>query len=59
MALTYLCLRQDRKAIVKSLKTYVQKVCVDEHGYMVMLALLDVVDDTRLVKKVRALTRTE
>ena len=35
------------------MKTFVQKVCVDEHGYMVMLALLDVVDDTRLVKKVR------
>ena len=28
---------------------------MDEHGYMVMLALLDVVDDTRLVKKVRVL----
>ncbi|KAF0310698.1 Pumilio 3 [Amphibalanus amphitrite] len=42
---------KDRKAIVKSMKTYVQKVCVDEHGFMVMLALLDVVDDTRLVKK--------
>jgi len=42
---------KDRKAIVKSLKTFVAKVCTDEHGFRVMLALLDVVDDTRLVRK--------
>ncbi|XP_037070899.1 pumilio homolog 3-like isoform X2 [Pollicipes pollicipes] len=42
---------KDRKAIVKSLKTYAQKACTDEHGFLVMLALFDVVDDTRLVRK--------
>ncbi len=42
---------QDRKVIVKSLKGLVGNVCSEEHGHLVLLALLDCVDDTVLVKK--------
>ncbi|XP_065657225.1 pumilio homolog 3 isoform X4 [Hydra vulgaris] len=42
---------KDRKAIIKSFKTYVLKICKEEYGHMVMLALFDTVDDTVLVKK--------
>ncbi len=42
---------KDRKAIVKSFKTFVTKICTEEHGHMVMLALFDCVDDTKLVGK--------
>lgn len=38
--------------IVKSFKTYVSKICKEEYGHMVLLALFDVVDDTKLVHKV-------
>ena len=37
--------------IVKSLKGLVGKVCSEEHGHLVLLALFDCVDDTVLVKK--------
>ena len=36
---------------MKSLKGLVGKVCSEEHGHLVLLALLDCVDDTVLVKK--------
>jgi len=42
---------KDRKLIVKSFKTLVTKICKEEYGYLVMLALFDVVDDTKLVQK--------
>lgn len=42
---------KDRKAILKSFKTYVLKICKEEFGHLVMLALFDVFDDTVLVKK--------
>ncbi|XP_041360109.1 pumilio homolog 3-like [Gigantopelta aegis] len=42
---------KDRKVIIKCLKTHVLKVCKEEYGHMVMLAIIDVVDDTRLVHK--------
>ena len=42
---------KDRKAILKSFKTFVVKICKEEFGHLVMLALFDVVDDTVLVKK--------
>ena len=45
------CDIQDRKLIVKSFKTFVRKICVEENGHMVMLGLFDCVDDTVLVKK--------
>jgi len=37
--------------ILKSFKTYVSKICKEEYGYLVMLAVFDVVDDTKLVQK--------
>ncbi|KAG0232515.1 pumilio domain member 6 [Actinomortierella wolfii] len=42
---------KDRKAILKSMKPYVHKICKEEYGHMVMLRLFDVVDDTVLVNK--------
>jgi len=42
---------KDRKIIIKSFKTHVEKICTEEHGYMVMLSLFDCVDDTILVSK--------
>lgn len=42
---------KDRKIIVKSMKTFVTKIAKEEHGHMVLLALFDCVDDTKLVSK--------
>jgi len=38
--------------IIKSFKSYVVKICKEEFGHMVMLALFDSVDDTRIVTKI-------
>ena len=43
---------QDRKAVLKSFKTYVAKICKEENGHLVMMAVFDCVDDTVFVKKV-------
>lgn len=48
----WLCSVKDRKAIVKSLKTLVRKVCFEEYGHLVLLAIFDSVDDTVLVSSV-------
>jgi len=42
---------KDRKAIVKSFKTFVAKICTEKEGHLVMLSLFDCVDDTKLVAK--------
>jgi pumilio family protein 6 len=42
---------KDRKAVIKSLKTFVEKTCYEEHGHMVLMAIFDTVDDTKLVGK--------
>jgi len=42
---------KDRKSIIKTFKTYVTKICKEEYGHLVLLALFDVIDDTVLVKK--------
>ena len=42
---------QDRKVIIKGLKGHIVKVCKDEAGHMVLLAIFDSVDDTVLVQK--------
>ena len=42
---------KDRKAIIKTFKSYVKKICMEEHGYLSLLALFDTVDDTKLVAK--------
>ncbi|GFQ68768.1 pumilio homolog 3 [Trichonephila clavata] len=41
----------DRKVIVKSMKTFVAKIAMEEHGHMVLLALFDCLDDTVLIEK--------
>jgi len=43
---------KDRKAIIKSLKGHVVKLCQEEHGHLLLLAIFDAVDDTVLVQKV-------
>ncbi|XP_071952869.1 pumilio homolog 3-like [Antedon mediterranea] len=43
---------KDRKVIMKSFKTYVSKICREEYGHWVMLALFDSVDDTKLLAKI-------
>lgn len=43
---------KDKKIMMKALKDNVKKICMSEHGYRVMLALFDSVDDTVLVKKI-------
>eukprot|EP00090_Calanus_glacialis_P027679 TRINITY_DN4384_c0_g1_i1.p1 TRINITY_DN4384_c0_g1~~TRINITY_DN4384_c0_g1_i1.p1 ORF type:complete len:639 (-),score=253.64 TRINITY_DN4384_c0_g1_i1:48-1964(-) len=42
---------KDRKSIVKSLKTFVEKTAYEEYGHMVLMAIFDTVDDTKLVGK--------
>ncbi|EFJ31631.1 hypothetical protein SELMODRAFT_86524, partial [Selaginella moellendorffii] len=50
-----LCVRhgsaKQRKKIIKALKGQVLKVARDDHGYAVLLSVIDVVDDTELVTK--------
>ncbi|XP_074640966.1 pumilio homolog 3-like [Tubulanus polymorphus] len=43
--------KKDRKLIIKSLKTHVVKICKEEYGHLLLLAIFDVVDDTVLIKK--------
>jgi len=42
---------KDRKAIVKSFKTFMLKTAQEEYGHMVLLGMFDSVDDTKLVGK--------
>ncbi|KAH9495187.1 Pumilio 3, partial [Bulinus truncatus] len=42
---------KDRKVIVKSLKTHVLKICKEEHGHLLLMAIFDSVDDTVFVQK--------
>ncbi|XP_077994772.1 pumilio homolog 3-like [Glandiceps talaboti] len=43
---------KDRKAIIKSFKTFIVKICQEEYGHLALVAILDCVDDTKLVSKV-------
>lgn len=43
---------KDRKVIMKVLKENVKTICVSEHGYMILLALFDSIDDTVIMKKI-------
>lgn len=43
---------KDRKIIMKTLKENVKTICISEHGYMILLALFDSVDDTVIMKKI-------
>ena len=42
---------KDRKAILKTFKTFVPKICADEKGHVVLMAAFDAVDDTKAVAK--------
>nr|XP_056704113.1 pumilio homolog 3 [Euleptes europaea] len=42
---------KDRKVIVKTMKTYVEKVAIGEFSHLVLLAVFDCIDDTKLVKQ--------
>ncbi|RUS17606.1 armadillo-type protein, partial [Endogone sp. FLAS-F59071] len=42
---------KDRKLMIKAMKPFLPKICVDEYAYLVLLRLFDVVDDTVLVGK--------
>ena len=42
---------KDRKAIIKSFKTFIEKTCYEEFGHLVLMAIFDTVDDTKLVGK--------
>ncbi|KAI8979604.1 armadillo-type protein [Mycotypha africana] len=42
---------KDRKNIIKAFKPYLTKIACDDYGYLVLLRLLDVTDDTVLVAK--------
>ncbi|XP_013078823.2 pumilio homolog 3-like isoform X2 [Biomphalaria glabrata] len=42
---------KDRKIIIKSLKSHVVKICKEEHGHLLLMAIFDSVDDTVLVQK--------
>ncbi|MED6252584.1 hypothetical protein ATANTOWER_013913 [Ataeniobius toweri] len=43
--------RSDRKVFIKTMKTYMVKFATGEFGHMVLLAIFDCVDDTKLVKQ--------
>jgi len=43
---------QDRKVIMKTMKSFVVKIAKEEFGHLVLLAVFDVVDDTKFVQKV-------
>ncbi|KAL2722427.1 hypothetical protein V1478_009290 [Vespula squamosa] len=43
---------KDRKIIMKALKENIKSIAMSEHGYMMLLALIDSVDDTVLMKKI-------
>ncbi|KAL6990025.1 hypothetical protein U1Q18_015777 [Sarracenia purpurea var. burkii] len=43
---------KDRKKIIKGMKGYVGKIAHDQHGSMVLVCVLSIVDDTKLVGKV-------
>lgn len=43
---------KDRKFIMKAFKGNVKNIAMSEHGHMVLLALMDSVDDTVLIKKI-------
>ncbi|XP_029775817.1 pumilio homolog 3 isoform X2 [Suricata suricatta] len=43
---------KDRKVIVKTMKTYVEKVANGQSSHLVLLAAFDCIDDTKLVKQI-------
>ena len=44
---------------MKSFKSFVRKICLEENGHVVMMAVFDTVDDTVLVKKTLISVRSQ
>ncbi|XP_069481839.1 pumilio homolog 3 isoform X2 [Ambystoma mexicanum] len=42
---------KDRKVIIKTMKTYIEKIATGEFSHLVLLAAFDCIDDTKLVKQ--------
>jgi len=42
---------KDRKAIIKSFKTFMMKTAQEEYGHLVLMGMFDSVDDTKIVGK--------
>ncbi|NWR04434.1 PUM3 protein, partial [Paradoxornis webbianus] len=42
---------KDRKVIVKTMKSYIEKIATGEFSHLVLLAAFDCIDDTKLVKQ--------
>jgi len=42
---------KDRKRLVKSMKGYVSKICMEPDGHMLMMSMWDMVDDTVLLRE--------
>ena len=42
---------KERKKIIKAMKSFMLKIASEEYGHMVLLAIFDSVDDTKLVSK--------
>ncbi|NWU93171.1 PUM3 protein, partial [Upupa epops] len=42
---------KDRKIIVKTMKTYIEKIATGEFSHLVLLAAFDCIDDTKLMKQ--------
>ncbi|NXX75801.1 PUM3 protein, partial [Urocolius indicus] len=42
---------KDRKVIVKTMKTYIEKIATGEFSHLVLLAAFDCIDDTKLMKQ--------
>ncbi|XP_078531843.1 pumilio homolog 3 [Lissotriton helveticus] len=42
---------KDRKVIIKTMKTYIEKIATGEFSHLVLLAAFDSIDDTKLVKQ--------
>ncbi|XP_048451244.1 pumilio homolog 3 [Rhincodon typus] len=43
---------KDRKIIVKTMKTYIEKIATGEFSHLVLMAAFDCIDDTKLVKQI-------
>ncbi|XP_063770025.1 pumilio homolog 3 isoform X2 [Pseudophryne corroboree] len=43
---------KDRKVFAKTMKTFVEKIATGEFSHLVLLAMFDCVDDTKLVKQI-------
>ncbi|XP_078425454.1 pumilio homolog 3 [Cetorhinus maximus] len=43
---------KDRKVIVKTMKTYIEKIASGEFSHLVLMAAFDCIDDTKLVKQI-------